>query len=154
MQAAARARGAESSPHISEPSSKDEKAAKTSADADTINISSDSDDDRRVRRTTSKTINYHAGGFFCDDEDLARITKRTGWLSGQGLAVFVRGELQKRGLDDISIVHPRMLLDVEMYGRAVVHGEGSVEACRAAIEKGLSEVCTRHVAACLLNGLL
>lgn len=84
---------------------------------------------------------YRVGGFACDELDVARISRRTGWLSGEGLAVFVRGALERRGLDDVSIVHSRALLDVDLYGRAVTGGEGSVEACRAAIAAHVEQVC-------------
>lgn len=55
----------------------------------------------------------------------------------------MRGELQKRALEDISIVHSRALLDVELYTQAVADGEGSVEACLAAVETQLKQVRTK-----------
>lgn len=78
------------------------------------------------------------GSFSCDDVDLERVVQRTGWLSGEGLAVFLRGELQTRGIPDISVVHPRMLLDVEIYVSALLDGNGTAE--RVPIDRALAEV--------------
>lgn len=113
------------------------------ADPETIIVSDSSDDDEtlaKARVKKKKLVNYRAGSFLCDDLDVERIARRTGWLSGEGLAVFVQGQLDVRGHRDISVVHPRTLLDVELYHEALLEGEGGGSAERATIDRALSQV--------------
>lgn len=114
----------------------------------TIVISDDSDDETLLHsRTGHKPLaRYRAGSFMCDDIDLERVINRTGWLSGEGLAVFVQGQLEDRGITDISVVHPRTLLDVELYIAALLDGDGTAE--RAPIDCALAEVCIKSRFAC------
>lgn len=114
----------------------------------TIVISDDSDDESMMdRRAGHKPLErYRAGSFTCDAIDLDRVIERTGWLSGEGLAVFLRGQLQERGIPDIGVVHPRTLLDVELYVDAVLEGDGTAE--RDPIDRALAEVSLRTFSAC------
>lgn len=93
-----------------------------------------------MRPKARQLTTYRIADFFCDESDVARIAQRTGWLSGEGLAVFLQGELQRLKLTDVSIVYSRTLLDVELYGRAVIDGEGSVDACLEAVKTRLAQV--------------
>lgn len=107
-----------------------------------ISDSSDEDAPRKTKRRTKLLANYRAGAFACDDIDLERVVARTGWLSGEGLAVFLQAELDARKLVDISIVHPRTLLDVELYHTALMDGEGDCEIARAPVDRALAQVRT------------
>lgn len=113
------------------------------ADAAVIIVSDSSDEDapRRTRLRAKKLARYRAGTFSCDDIDLERVVARTGWLSGEGLAVFLQGQLDARQLLDISIVHPRTLLDVELYHAGLLEGVEDCEAGRAPVDNALAQVC-------------
>lgn len=117
-------------------------SSSTEVASDVIVISDYSDDDARTTTPSRKKVlvRYRTGSFICDDIDLERVVSRTGWLSGEGLAVFVEGRRQACGLQDVSVVHPRTLRDVQLYQDALLDGDGDGEGERAAVTRALAEV--------------
>lgn len=67
--------------------------------------------------------------------------------------MFVQRQLEVRGHRDISVIHPRTLVDVELYHEALLEGEEDGSAERAPIDRALGQVssvyCDCIVAHCV-----
>ena len=94
---------------------------------------------------------YRAGEFTCKDEDLDLMARRGAWLSGDGLAVFIQHELSRTNVEDVSIIHSRMLWDVAIYQNCLRLGlEDQVAANKNCILTAMQKVsCSAHMA---ING--
>ncbi|KZV88473.1 hypothetical protein EXIGLDRAFT_772669, partial [Exidia glandulosa HHB12029] len=113
-----------------------------------ITILDSDDDDTTTQPVAARTIRpkYSAGMFSCDDVDLERVCSATAWLSGDGIAVFLQKQLMEQNLDDISIVHSRVLHDITLYELALQESEIKGAQYRAPIESALATLVSPSLA--------
>ncbi|KZV96305.1 hypothetical protein EXIGLDRAFT_765408 [Exidia glandulosa HHB12029] len=85
--------------------------------------------DRKAGKHLTRATKYWTDRFSCDDDDFVRMTDRTAWLSGTGLAVFADIQLKRARAERhpvalaADLVHPELFWDIVNFQAALEEGK-------------------------------
>ncbi|EJD38990.1 hypothetical protein AURDEDRAFT_171977 [Auricularia subglabra TFB-10046 SS5] len=85
---------------------------------------------------------FRADNFICRQEDVELLARPRAWLSGDGLSIFLQHTLLTSAAEGVSVIHSRMLWDVEYYLDSIWRGQ---QARIAANKKEISTALGKAV---------